>query len=107
MGWISTSKGEKIIAPHTEAEWDALRNSAATLMEASNLLMLDGRAMDSQGWMQSARRLSKAAEVTLAAVQARDTAAIFSAGSEIDNACEACHIKYAKFNEKGILNTKP
>jgi hypothetical protein len=102
VGWISTSKGERVIAPHTEAEWDALRNSAATLMEASNLLMLEGRAKDHGQWMIYSRRLSKAAEKTLEAIQAKDTQAIFAAGSEIDSACEACHIQYAKFDQKAL-----
>ena len=100
VAWISTTKGEKVIAPHTEAQWDALRNSAATLMEASNLLMLEGRAKDNGPWMTYSRRLSKAAEKTLNAIATKDTQAIFDAGSEIDNACEACHIQYAKFDQK-------
>jgi hypothetical protein len=106
ISWVSTTKGEKVIAPHTEAEWEALRNSAATLMEASNLLMLEGRAKDNQQWMISSRNLSKAAEKTLLAVQAKDVDAIFAVGAEIENACESCHIQYAKFDEKASKNTK-
>jgi len=44
--------------------------------------------------------LSKAAEKTLNAIATKDTQAIFDAGSEIDSACEACHIQYAKFDQK-------
>lgn len=100
VGWVSTSKGEKAITPHTDAEWESVRNSAATLMEASNLLMLSGRAKDNGEWMAHSKRLGKAAQKALLAAQAKDVNGVFIAGSEIDAACEACHIQYAKFEEK-------
>ena len=41
---ISNAKGTTEIYPRTDAQWEAVRNSAATLMEAGNILMLEGRA---------------------------------------------------------------
>src|SRR5215218_6234248 len=43
---VITEKGTQEIAPHTDAEWDKVRDAAATLMEASNALMIEGRARD-------------------------------------------------------------
>ncbi len=106
VGWVSTAKGELAIAPKNEAQWDDLRNHAATLMEASNLLMLDKYAKDKNDWMLYANRLSKSAEATLEAINKRDIDAIFLTGSEIDTACEACHIKYGNFTEKSIAQNK-
>ena len=68
--------------------------------------MLEGRAKDNQQWMISSRNLSKAAEKTLLAVQAKDVDAVFAVGAEIENACESCHIQYAKFDERASKNTK-
>src|SRR4051794_22836098 len=43
---IMTEEGTKEIAPKTDDEWAAIRNSAAMLAESSNLLMMEGRAFD-------------------------------------------------------------
>jgi len=106
VGWISTSKGEKVIAPQTEEEWGTLRNHAATLMEASNLLMLDNYAKDNKEWMFYVNNLSKKAQITLQAIQKRDLDEIFITSSDIYTACEDCHKKYAKFEEKATTPNK-
>ena len=92
---IITEKGTKEVAPHTDAEWDAVRNAAATLMEASNVLMIEGRARDQKEWMTAARRLSEASSQALKAAQAKNTQALFDEGGNIYKACAACHTKYA------------
>jgi len=71
VGWISDSKGEREIAPSTQEQWDKVRNSAATLMEAANLLMLSPRARDQADWMQAASNLSKTAGLALDAAKTR------------------------------------
>jgi len=100
VAWYSTLKGEKIVAPSTQEQWDDLRNSAATLMEASNLLMIDQRAKDSGAWNDYAHNLGSAAQKTLLAAQAKNVQAVFDNGTIIDEACEACHLKYAYFDKK-------
>ncbi len=100
VGWISNSEGDKEFFPKTQEEWDVVRNSAATLMEAANLLMLDNRAVDKKNWMQAARRLSKNAEIALAAAKAKDVKLVFDIGAEIYNACSSCHYQYANFDKK-------
>ena len=92
---IITEKGTREIAPHTDAEWDAVRNAAATVMEAGNLLMIEGRAKDNKAWMAAARRLSDAANQALKAAQAKNTEALFTEGGNIYKACSACHAQYA------------
>ena len=104
VAWYSTLKGEKIVAPQTETEWEDLRNATATLMEASNLLMIDKRGQDNLEWNEYARALGSAAQKTLAAVAAKDPQLIFDTGTQIDSACEACHLKYAHFNKKNATN---
>lgn len=97
---IITTDGTKEIAPKTEEEWAAVRTGAATLIEAGNMLMLDGRAMDQKMWMASARRLSAAGAVTLKAAEAKNAEGVFNAGGQIYNACKICHDNYAHFDDK-------
>ncbi len=92
---IITEKGTQEFAPHTDAEWDAVRNAAATLMEAGNVLMLQGRALDQKDWMAAAKRLSDASSQALKAAQDKNVEAVFNEGGNIYKACAACHAKYA------------
>ena len=50
--------------------------------------------------MQAARRLSKNAEIALAAAKAKDVKLVFDIGAEIYNACSSCHYQYANFDKK-------
>jgi hypothetical protein len=95
----SHAKGTTEIYPRTDAQWEAVRNSAATLVEAGNLLMLAGRAKDDKQWMTYSQRLSRTAEIALKAAQDKNKDALFDAGGNIYNACKACHDKYADFDK--------
>jgi hypothetical protein len=92
---ITTQKGTEEIAPKTEEQWAAVRAGAATLTEAGNMLMIEGRAKDNKEWMAAARRLITAAEVALKAANAKNSEAVFASGTDIYNACAACHKRYA------------
>src|SRR6185369_5036010 len=92
---VITEKGTQEIAPKTDADWDKVRDGAATLMEASNALMIEGRARDKKEWMMAARRLGDAANQALKAAQAKNTETLFNEGGNIYKACAACHSKYA------------
>jgi hypothetical protein len=92
---IYTEAGTKEVAPQTDEQWAAVRNSAATLVESGNLLMLDGRALDRDQWLSAARGLSVAANGALKAAEARNVGALFVSGEEIYLACTACHLRYA------------
>jgi hypothetical protein len=94
---IITEKGTQEIAPHTDAEWENVRNAAATIMEAGNLLMVEGRARDQKDWFATARRLSDAGSEALKAAEAKNTEALFAAGGNIYKVCAACHQQYAQY----------
>src|SRR5438477_7343840 len=49
--------GEHDKSPKTDAEWTAVRNSAVTLAESGNLLMISPRAKDDDQWMKLSRAL--------------------------------------------------
>jgi len=112
-----TAAGQDDKQPRTEAEWQAVRRSAITLIEATNLLMIDRRRiapasapavpgeasasvleqrLDANraafvGFAQALRNVSLQA---LEAIDARDATRLLEAGGEIDGACEACHLVY-------------
>jgi len=94
VGSVATDKGTEERHPQTDAEWATFRNAAATLIESGNLLMLDGRAVDSDQWMATARGMADAAATVLEAAEAKDVEAYFDAGGALYEACTACHSKY-------------
>ncbi len=118
---VSTTKGIEEKHPRTEAEWTEVRHKALQLIEACNLLMLDGRkvahpgqklsepggqgdftpeqaeaavAADRASFVAYAEALRGAAEMMLQAIEKRDLDAMLENGGAMDEACEACHRKF-------------
>jgi hypothetical protein len=112
-----TVAGETDRQPQTAVQWEAVRRSALTLVEATNLLIMEGRpiapaTLRPENWELSPavaqRRLeTRRAEFTgfalalrrvsleaLAAIDARDAPQLFEAGTHLEEACEACHLVY-------------
>ena len=124
VGFISTAAGTEDRQPRTDEEWKAVRRSAITLIEATNLLSMEGRrvaATDSPpgaagelspaeiqrhvdathaSFVQFAQALRAAGLKALAAIDAKDPQALMDAGGTIDEACEACHVTYWYPNQK-------
>jgi hypothetical protein len=116
---IADEKGVREKAPKTDAEWDDVRHHLFVLIEAPNLLVMDGReiarpedhsrnprvenepeavrqlvAADRPAFIRRARRLQDAAIVAMEAVDAKDKDKLFKAITGIDKACESCHLHY-------------
>jgi hypothetical protein len=118
---LSTEKGIEDQQPRTDEEWLAVRHNALVLIEATNLLLMEGRrvapvgkavadegfpgilntaeiqhAIDSDrpAFVQLAHGLNAAGVRALNAIDAKDVAALLAAGNDIDTACENCHLKY-------------
>lgn len=130
MVWDSVSTvidkgGLHETVPTTDEDWGKIRNGVITLIEASNLLMIPGRAMarpgeksvapgvelepaemeelvkkDPAGWQQRARALHDISLEVLKIVDAKDAKKLFDIGEDIDKACENCHRQYWFPNEK-------
>ena len=129
MVWDSVStvidkKGLHETAPTTDEDWNKVRNGVITLIEASNLLIMPGRAMakpgeksvapgvelepaemevlvnkDRAGWNQRARDLHNISVKVLEIVDKKDAEALFDIGEDLDRACENCHRAYWYPNE--------
>jgi hypothetical protein len=94
-GTIITAAGEEELGPKNEEEWVAVRNSAVTLAESANLLMMVPRAKDGDEWMRLCQALAETAATAIRAAEARNKDQIFDAGAEIYGVCTNCHSKYA------------
>src|ERR1051326_5081039 len=102
--------------PHTDAEWTAVRKNALILVEATNLLRMEGRkvaerALDKEekggeenpeviqknieanraAFMGFARRLHDVGMNMLTSIEKREIAGMDRGGEDMDAACEACH----------------
>jgi hypothetical protein len=114
---IADDQGVREIAPHTDGEWENVRQRLMVLQDAPNLL--EGRRAarlrdrsknpevesqpeeiqelldaDSSDFIRRAQRLRNAASVALKAVDAKDKAALLLGLDGIDKACESCHLRY-------------
>ena len=121
VGSDVTAKGIVDIRPVTDDDWAKVRQGAVTLAESTNLLKMPrpvappGDTNKSIGpnapelspeqiqakieqdralWNRHANQLRDDALKVLAIVKAKDVDALFQAGSDIDRACETCHLEY-------------
>jgi hypothetical protein len=111
--------------PISDEDWFKVRSGVITLIEASNLLIVPGRAMarpgeksiapgvelepaemevlvnkDREGWNRRAKDLHDISLKVLAVVEKKDAQALFDIGEDLDKACENCHRAYWYPNEK-------
>jgi hypothetical protein len=121
VGADVTAQGIVETRPETDADWARVRQGAVTLAEGSNLLKIPRRVappgdrnnstgphapelspeqiqakidQDRALWNTHANELRDKAIKVLEIVNARDANALFQAGSDIDRACENCHLEY-------------
>jgi hypothetical protein len=116
VGIITTSAGTEQKRPRTDDDWKTLRRHAIVLIEASNLLLMQGRrvaavdfpsagpgvlsSQDIQTHLQHnrsqfiafAQALRATGRGVLAAIESKDSAELLKLGEQLDDACEACHV---------------
>jgi len=116
---VSNESGIQTTQPETDEDWLTLRRHAITLVEASNLLLMDGRAVaapesrselpgidlepdeieallaaDRTTWSALVSKLHESGIQVLNAVDTQDVDALLVAGDRLDLACENCHATY-------------
>ena len=116
---IADEQGIREKAPQTDEEWKEVRLRAIALVEAPNLLVMNGRAVarpgeksqnpqvelqpeqiqalldaDRRGFVNRAKVLQDAAKMALKAADDRNKDALFAANEQLDKACENCHLHY-------------
>jgi hypothetical protein len=84
----------------TDEEWAALEEAAITLLVATNVTALggtgpkDGEWVRQPAWRAFNQTMLSAGTMALAAIRARDTAALLSAGDVLYPPCEGCHLQF-------------
>ncbi len=106
VGTIVTEEGTEEIRPRTDLEWEVVHSGARTLMEAGNLLMMEGRAKDNEKWIEYCQELIEAAAAVLESSEAYDADAVFDRGELIYNACQSCHWEYRYEDDPNIIRTR-
>ena len=96
VGTVVTLKGVEEIAPKNDEEWATVRNSALTLAEAGNLLLIGDRARDKGDWIKMSQALVDVGVVAMKAAETKNPEALFEAGGQVYEVCRECHIKYWK-----------
>ena len=91
---IVDKEGIKETRPKNDREWANVAGNAAALIEASELLKMEGRARDQADWVTIATAMGVAAAETRAAAQKKDPEGILGAGEKLNNSCDNCHRKY-------------
>jgi len=96
---IIDKNGTTNIAPKNDAEWEALRQQAAVLTEAGNVLMMPDRVRPGKIWPLAAKKLKTSGLLALQATLNKDPDLLFKAGEEIYKSCAGCHHSYANFEK--------
>ena len=81
-------------APQDDQEWTTIQNSALTLAESGNLLMIGSRAKDQGDWVKAAQALVNEATVALRAAEAKNVDVLLEAGDRMLRTCSGCHRQY-------------
>jgi hypothetical protein len=119
--WDSTGKGTVEHKPSTDEDWDKIQTGAVTLAEGIYLLKVPrllapvGDVNNSVGlnppelsptqikakidndpvlWIAKIQALRNVSLEVLEIVKKKDANALWQAGGDLDEACEACHLEY-------------
>jgi hypothetical protein len=94
QGYVIDAAGEHSLFPKNDEEWEAAESGARTLAEITNVLLLPGRRIDEPEWTKAVLDVRGLALKAADAAERKNQEDFFTAGSELDVACDTCHIKY-------------
>ncbi|WP_246791370.1 hypothetical protein [Bradyrhizobium commune] len=92
-GTVIDAKGERDLSPRTDEDWEDIVSGAATLAEATNALMIPGRAQDAE-WNLYVKKLAAAADKAYQAAEAHDLKSVTEVSDRLDGVCASCHRHY-------------
>ena len=96
VGTVISFDGVLETVPRTDAEWQAVGDSAAAIIESGNLLMMGSRAADDGDWITISQAMIEAAKVALKAIEAKDAEALLLSGEALNESCDNCHQRYQR-----------
>jgi hypothetical protein len=89
-----SEKGTEEVFPRNDREWEIVGSHAIALVEAANLLKVDGRAKDSTDWVRMSDAMATAAMQSYRATEKKDVEALLESGEVLNNSCDNCHRRY-------------
>jgi hypothetical protein len=92
-GTVIDAKGQHDLGPKTDDDWENITSGAATLAEATNAMMIPGRALDPE-WNAYVKKLADAADRAYQAAEAHDLKTVADVSDHLDGVCAACHRHY-------------
>src|SRR5262249_18488485 len=93
-GFVVDEKGTIDLSPKTKDGWKSVGNSAATLAELSNALMIPPRAPNAPEWNANALKVYTLAAAAMKAADRQDKESPMRIGAELDDACDGCHRRF-------------
>ncbi|GBG13778.1 uncharacterized protein NMK_1329 [Novimethylophilus kurashikiensis] len=122
---VSTAAGTEDKQPHSDEEWAKVRRHAVTLLEATNLLLIEGRSVAPKGastssvaaelnpeeiqkgiaakhadFVQHVHALHDTVQQAIVAIDAKNAEELVKVGGNIDQVCEQCHKQFWYPNDK-------
>jgi hypothetical protein len=94
QGFRSDKSGVHSLFPKTDEEWEEAESAGRTLAEVTNTLLVPGRRVPEPAWDAAVIHVRNVALKAAAAAEKHDKDAFFAAGSELDQACDDCHVRY-------------
>lgn len=95
QGYISDEKGLRSLFPKNDKEWKEAENAGLSLAELTNVLLIPGRRVEEQPWTDSVAEVRSSALKLAAIARTKNEDAYMAAGSGLNEACYACHKRYA------------
>ena len=89
-----TEKGTDEVFPRNDQEWENVGSSAMVLIEAANLLKVEGRAKDDTDWARMSDAMATEARQVFQATEKKDVEALLAAGEPLNASCDSCHRRY-------------
>ena len=90
-----TEAGERDLSPTTQEGWDVVVSGATILMEAGNILQIEGNVRQpAADWNKYAQLLTERAKIARAAAEKKDKQAVFDEGGRVYEVCVACHEQF-------------
>ena len=89
-----TEKGTEEVFPRNDGEWENVASNAMVLIEAANMLKVEGRAKDDTDWGRMSDAMATAARQVVQATEKKDVEALLAAGEPLNNSCDNCHRRY-------------
>jgi hypothetical protein len=94
QGYIVDEQGERSLFPKNDQEWEDAESASLALAEMTNVLLIPGRRVPEPDWDKAVAGVRTVAIKAAHAAEKKDPDAFFAAGGELDEACDACHLKY-------------